>query len=90
MQMWQIVSKPSTWPYADQPGNFSLRGGGETASLDTGKGNIVVKTLQQLWDDLQPLKTVDLLVVDVDGYEECVLAFYKTCPIPSLGWYFMK
>ena len=59
---------------SDQPGNFSLRGGGETASLGNSNGNIVVKTLQQLWDDLQPLTRVDVLVVDVEGHEERVLA----------------
>ena len=59
---------------SDQPGNFSLRGGGEKASLGNSNGNIVVKTLQQLWDDLQPLTRVDVLVVDVEGHEERVLA----------------
>ena len=59
---------------SNQRGNMSMRGGGETASLQTNQeGNIAVVTLADLWQRLQPLTRVDVLVVDVEGHENRVL-----------------
>lgn len=66
---------------SDQSGFMSMRGAGETASLNPNSkdGDVQVVTLPELWEKYKP-ERVDVLVVDIEGNEENVL--FKA-PIPS-------